>query len=74
MKCPKCSVDMMMVDEHYQCPACDGEFFPAEYFKQREDSAYMEAWEWSMRTYWQAMRDEKETARVGRRMARMAGI
>jgi hypothetical protein len=65
---------MMMVDEHYQCPACDGEFFPAEYFKRREDPDYMAAWEWSRRTYWKALRDERETARVSRKVARLAGI
>lgn len=74
MLCITCRVDMMFKDDHYTCPACGGEFFPAEYFKRREDPDYMAAWEWSRRTYWKALRDERETARVSRKVARMAGL
>lgn len=73
MKCPACKVDLMFKDDHYQCPTCDGEYFPAEYFKKM-DLAYMPLWEWSMTVYWKAMRDERETARIDRKSMRMAGI
>jgi phosphatidylserine/phosphatidylglycerophosphate/cardiolipin synthase-like enzyme len=64
---------MMSVDGYYQCPVCDSEFFPPEYFR-RLDPEYMELWEWSMRQYWKAMRNEFETARVDRKIARLAGL
>jgi len=74
MTCPTCKVEMMIKDDHYYCPICDGEYFPAEYFKQREDPGYMAAWAWSMLKYYAAMRDGKETARVSRKVAKLAGI
>lgn len=74
MRCITCRVDMMMKDDHYVCPACGGEFFPAEYFKRRDDEEYQLLWEWSQRRYYKALRNEKETTWVGRKVARMAGL
>ena len=56
MRCPLCLVKMTK-DEYYICPKCGGEFFPVEYLRRQEDPAYMATWEWSMQTYYKAMRD-----------------
>lgn len=67
MRCPTCRIDMTYSDERYFCPTCRGEFFPAEYFKRREDEQYRQLWELNQRLYYKALRDERETARVGRK-------
>jgi hypothetical protein len=47
---------------YYRCPRCRGEFFTAD-----QTAGIDQAWLYSMSTYYKAMRDEKETARVARK-------
>jgi hypothetical protein len=57
---------MMFTDDRYLCPACSGEFFPSSYFG-KVDEEYKRLWEWSMTTYYKALRDERETYRQARK-------
>jgi Zn-finger nucleic acid-binding protein len=67
MRCPTCQVEMVLLDdEHYQCPACLGEFFPAAYFGKL-DEEYLQLWELYKTIYYKALRDERETYRQYRK-------
>jgi|GEM_PF-4781615 len=74
MRCLSCRVIMILSDDHHLCPNCGGEFFPAEYFRRREDPGYMQLWESCMVRYVKAMRDGQETARIFARTKRLAGV
>ncbi|WP_161822340.1 hypothetical protein [Sporotomaculum syntrophicum] len=55
--------------DHWNCPICRGEFYSAAAACGIDD-----AWQYSMTHFYKAMRDEKRTTRVDRKVARLAGI
>lgn len=74
MTCLTCRVEMVRQDDHYFCPICEGEFFPAGYFGREYSEEEERLWAYYRRLYCKALRDERATAKVDRRMWQLAGI